>query len=113
MIRDNTSRVISAVNASIAKDPHTMKTLNIHSLVLLSIVISGCVANQPIPQPVMVEVSRPCLTAEQLPAPPVALTDAELAALNDHDFVLGLAQGRLEYRRYSLEAQAVLRACVK
>ena len=82
-------------------------------VIILATLLAGCVANQPIPQQVQVEVSRPCLTAEQLPAPPVALTDAELAALNDHDFVLGLAQGRLEYRRYASEASAVLLACVQ
>jgi len=78
----------------------------------LILLLAGCAAN-PVPQVVHVEVARPCLTPEDLPAPAVTTPDAELAKLPDFDLVIALATDRLEYRRYSNEAQAALIACTQ
>lgn len=83
--------------------------MRIATLALL--LVSGCATTQP--QIVKVPVPQPCLTADQLPAPPDAKNDAELTKMDDFDLVISLAADRLEYRRYSIEAQAVLQACVK
>ena len=77
------------------------------------ILLSGCVTTQPVPQVVKVPIATPCLTADQLPKPPQAATDATLSAMTDFDLVINLAADRLEYRRYSTEAAAVLQACTK
>ena len=74
--------------------------------------LSAC-ASTPTPTKVNVLVPTPCLTRDQLPASPKASADADLAKLPEGDFVLQLASDRLEYRRHSNEAQAVLEACVK
>ena len=81
-----------------------------HAALILA--LSGCVT-QPVPQVVKVPVPAPCLTADQLPKPPNVSTDATLAAMTDFDLVINLAADRLEYRRYSTEAAAVLQACTK
>ena len=83
------------------------------SVGLATILLSGCIHTQPVPQVVKVPVPAPCLTADQLPKPPQAATDATLAAMTDFDLVINLAADRLEYRRYSTEAAAVLQACTK
>lgn len=86
-----------------------IKPLKAATIVIL---LSGCATTQA-PQIIKVPVPQPCLTADQLPQPPKANTDAELAAMNDRDLVISLATDRLEYRRYSQEAQAALVACTK
>jgi hypothetical protein len=78
----------------------------------LILLLAGCVS-QPIPQVVKVRVPTPCLNAADLPKPASAMTDAELAKLGDWEFVIQLGVDRLEYRRYSTEASALLIACVK
>jgi PBP1b-binding outer membrane lipoprotein LpoB len=80
--------------------------------VLLILLLAGCV-NQPIPQVVKVPVPTACVSADQLPKPASAMADAELAKLGDWEFVIQLGVDRLEYRRYSTEASALLIACVK
>jgi len=66
-----------------------------------------------LPQVVKIPVPVPCINPDQLPKPPNAATDATLAAMTDFDLVINLAADRLEYRRYSTEAAAVLQACTK
>ena len=90
-----------------------MRVISFKALIALQIgLLSGC-ATQPVPQVVNVPVPAPCLTADQLPKPPQAATDATLSAMTDFDLVINLAADRLEYRRYSTEAAAVLQACTK
>lgn len=84
-----------------------------HISFIALIALQGCVHNQPLPEKVFIRVPAPCLEASELPKPPEAKSDKELSALSDHDLVLGLALDRLEYRRYSNEAQAALVACTK
>ena len=74
------------------------------------LLVVGCQTT--IPQKVYIPVSQPCLSRDQLPAAPKAATDADLAKLPDGDLVLQLAADRIEYRRHSTEASAVLEACV-
>lgn len=74
--------------------------------------LSGCVTTGT-PIPIKIAVPTPCITTDQLPAQPKAATDAELAKLDDGDLVLQLASDRIEYRRHSNEASAVLVACTK
>ena len=84
------------------------------SLPLLAILIlslSGCVTT-PVAQKVYIPVPTPCIARDKLPALPKASTDADLAKLPDGDLVLQLAADRIEYRRHSTEASAVLEACV-
>lgn len=81
--------------------------------VSIAILLAGCATVQPVPEKVFIRVPAPCIEASQLPAPPVAKSDADLAKLPDFDLVITLATDRLEYRRYSNEAAAVLTACVK
>lgn len=88
-----------------------MRPFPLITLAALQLTLIGCATTQP--QVVKVPVPQPCLTAEQLPTPPDAKNDAELTKLDDFDLVISLAADRLEYRRYSNEAQAVLKACVK
>ena len=78
----------------------------------MSIFLSGC-ATTPTAVPIKIAVPTPCITRDQLPASPKASTDADLAKLPEGDFVLQLAQDRLEYRRYANEAGATLEACIK
>lgn len=78
--------------------------------ILSFIALSGC---QAAAQKVYINVPQPCLSADQLPAQPVAKTDAELAKMTDSNLILNLAADRLEYRRFSNEAGALLVACAR
>lgn len=90
-----------------------MTPFSFKALMALQIgLLSGCAHNQTA-VPIKIMVSIPCLTADQLPKVPVASLDADLAKLPDGDLILTLAADRLEYRRHSNEAQAILLACVK
>jgi len=80
--------------------------------ILVCILLAGC-AGTPTAIPIKIAVPTPCLTRDQLPDPAKASSDADLAKLPDGDLILSLAQDRLEYRRYSNEATAVLEACIK
>ena len=64
-------------------------------------------------QKVFINVPTPCITRDQLPVQPAAKMDAELAKMDDGDLVLNLASDRIEYRRFSNEASAILEACIK
>lgn len=83
------------------------------AICLLALMGYGCATTQPLPEKVFIRVTAPCIEASQLPKPPVAKTDAELKDMTDFDLVITLAADRLEYRRHSTEASAVLQACVK
>ena len=82
-------------------------------IALLLPLLAGCITTQPDAIRISVPVAVPCITADQLPAAPVAKSDAELAKLSDGQLVLAIAADRLEYRRYSNEAGAVMGACIK
>ena len=85
-----------------------------HHLLNLTIMgfLSGCVAT-PTAVPIKIAVPTPCLTRAQLPVAPKAAADADLLKLEDGDLILNLASDRLEYRRFSNEASAILEACIK
>ena len=89
-------------------DPLSL-TVKIIPIILL---LSGCITTGT-PIPIKIPVPIPCVTADQLPAQPKASTDADLAKLDDGDLVLTLAADRIEYRRHSNEASALLIACTK
>lgn len=76
-------------------------------------ILSACTEAPVVPQKVLIEVPVPCLKPADLPKPPDAMVDSDLAKLDDYRFVIQLAQDRIEYRRYSAEAQAIIGACVK
>ena len=80
--------------------------------ILACLLLTGCVTTGT-PVPIKIQVPIPCLSRDQLPAQPKASTDADLAKLDDGDLVLQLAADRIEYRRHSNEASAVLEACIK
>jgi len=86
-------------------------TTKIHSIVFM-LLLSGCITTGT-PVPIKIQVPIPCVTQDQLPAAPKASTDADLAKLDDGDLVLTLAADRIEYRRHSNEASALLIACTK
>ena len=81
-------------------------------LLYLCTALAGCITTGT-PVPIKIPVPVPCLSRDQLPKPPVAMADAELAKLDDGDLVLNLAADRIEYRRHSNEAGAVMEACIK
>ena len=81
------------------------------ALLVCLFLLYGC-PNDKTGIPIKVLVSVPCLTRDQLPAKPSAKTDQELAKLDDGALVINLAADRLEYRRFSNEASAVMEACV-
>ena len=90
-----------------------MRVISFKALIALQVVLlSGCITTGT-PIPIKIQVPIPCITADQLPAAPKAATDADLAKLDDGDLVLTLAADRIEYRRHSNEASAVLVACTK
>jgi len=80
--------------------------------ILTLLFLSGCVTT-PVAQRVYINVPVPCLSRDQLPVAPKAATDGDLAKLPDGDLVLTLAADRIEYRRHSNEASALLIACTK
>lgn len=96
-----------------SKSPQWPLSRLLVSVCLTALLLNGCASTLPSPEKVYIRVPAPCLTADQLPAAPKATTDADLAKMNDYDLVITLAADRLEYRRYSSEAAAVLQACVK
>lgn len=88
------------------------KAASVACLGSLIILLQGCASTQTA-QVVKIQVPIPCVTQDQLPVAPNAKTDAELKAMNDADLIVNLAADRLEYRRYSTEAQAILISCTK
>lgn len=75
--------------------------------VLVCLLLTGCATT--LPQKVYVQVPVTCVT--EMPADAQAKSDQELAKLDDYGFVISLAADRIEYRRYSQEAKAILLAC--
>jgi len=77
------------------------------------LLLSGCSTVVPVPEKVFVEISRPCLTADQVPQSGPVSTDAELAAMPDFGFVIALAADRLTLRQHNAELSAAIKACVR
>lgn len=77
------------------------------------ILLSGCANTQPVPQKVFINVPTPCIKAENVPAVPATLTDAELSKQGDFDLVITLATERIALRQYAKEAAAVITSCTR
>ena len=78
------------------------------------LLLAGCateVVTKPEVVQVPVEVSRPCPALGQVGPPPPLKSDAELLALDDHGFVLTLAEERALLAAYASLAAPAIEAC--
>ncbi len=71
--------------------------------------LAGCNGAPKLPTVVKVPVQIPCIT-ESIPAP-AFVSDAELKALPEFDFVVTLAKDRLERRQYIGTLEAAISGC--
>jgi len=83
------------------------------AVIASSILVSGCVTNQPMPTIVKVPVPTACIEAKDVPVMPVTLADTELAKQDDFAFVITLATERIALRQYAKESAAVITGCIK
>lgn len=82
---------------------------------LFFLLLAGCASTfiPPVPSETSIPVGVPCLTIDMIPVKPDFVSDAQLAAKPDGQFVLSLASDRLARRDYEKELEAVLFACVQ
>lgn len=81
--------------------------------VLLCSIMTGCAGLPDVPTEVLIPVSTPCIAAQDMPAIPAFITDADLLKLPDGDFVIALGLDRQERIGYMALVDAILQACVK
>lgn len=80
---------------------------------ILAFALSGCNGTLPaLPTEVWKPVPVPCIAQADIPTAMFA-TDAELAALDDGQFVFALARDRLERQGHISALEAVLQACAE
>ena len=83
-----------------------MRPLSVFTLAFLA----GCAGNPTLPEVVKIAVPVPCLS--ESPKSPAFITDADLAKLEDYEFVISLAKDRQERKSYEAILEAALAGCL-
>ncbi len=81
---------------------------------LLIIFVAGCATTQlpDVPTETKIPVGTPCLTPDKVPVKPEFVTDAQLFAKDEGQFVISLAKDRLDRQEYEGRLEATLKGCI-
>src|SRR5690348_6998124 len=81
---------------------------------ILAVALTGCATTSipDTPAETKVAVGVPCLAPDQVPERPDFITDAQLAAKSDDQFVISLASDRLARIDYERKLEAAIIGCV-